>query len=208
MQPQPPVSAADQPQPGPPQAPQQPEDGGLPAAVRALFQSVMPQLLAHRLSPLAACNATVSTLCGCRRHCCAAKPAFYQELGYQANSSILRCQAGQAAVRNIQRATAWGRGDSCCGWQHSCCCCHANLNRCAQHAAWQYRWLPSSRGCQPGCRCCRWVRRARRRRWRRIVHPPPASAPWRCSSPSTPTCCTAQPVSWTSRWGPHPAAKA
>ena len=53
---QPPAPAGDQ---------QQPEDGGLPAAVRALFQSVMPQLLAHRLSPLAACNATVRSLHRC-----------------------------------------------------------------------------------------------------------------------------------------------
>lgn len=60
MQPQPPAPAADQ-QQGQPQDPQQPDDGGLPAAVQALFQSVMPQLLAHRLSPLAACNATVRT---------------------------------------------------------------------------------------------------------------------------------------------------
>jgi RNA polymerase I specific transcription initiation factor RRN3 len=64
MQPQPPPPAPEQ-QQTQPQDPRQPEGGGLPAAVRALFQSVMPQLLAHRLSPLAACNVTVSTLRSC-----------------------------------------------------------------------------------------------------------------------------------------------
>lgn len=38
---------------------QQQSDGGLPAVIRQLFRTVFPQLLAHRLAPLTACNATV-----------------------------------------------------------------------------------------------------------------------------------------------------
>ena len=60
MQPQPPASAADQQRI--PQQQQQPKDSNLPAAVRLMFQSVISQLLAHRLAPLSACNATVSAL--------------------------------------------------------------------------------------------------------------------------------------------------